>query len=111
MRLLLVEDSEGVRATMAGLLELRGYQVSEAASLEEARARLAEGSYDAALVDLHLGEELGTALFPELRARCPRIKLVLWSGDLQEGAGADLVLGKELAPLEAIEQVAKLLRG
>lgn len=97
--ILLVDDSDAVRLTFAALLEDRGHRVVEAGSLAEARGRLGEARFDAAVVDLHLPDGLGTSLISELRTSHPEIALVLLSGaDAAEPADVDLVLEKGMDP-------------
>jgi DNA-binding response OmpR family regulator len=100
-RILLVDDDPGVRMSYAALLEDEGFEIVEAGSLAESRARMAGPALDAALVDLHLGDGLGTSLAALLRARHPRAAFVLLSGaDAPAGADVDLVVTKGTAPGE-----------
>jgi DNA-binding NarL/FixJ family response regulator len=100
-RILLVDDDVGVRMSYAALLEDEGFVVVEAVSLAESREQMAGPAFDAALVDLHLGDGLGTALAADLRARHPRAAFVLLSGaDAPAGSDVDLVLPKGSAPSE-----------
>ena len=97
--ILLVDDSDAVRLTFAALLEDRGHRVVEAGSLAEARRRLDGTRYDAAVIDLHLPDGLGTTLVAEVRSRHPETALVLLSGAEADGlTGADLVLHKGMRP-------------
>jgi DNA-binding NtrC family response regulator len=98
--ILLVDDSDAVRLTFAALLESDGHHVVEASTLAEARGQLAAATLDAAVVDLHLPDGLGTALFDEVRARHPRAAIVLLSGAdaVEAPVGADLVLEKGQDP-------------
>jgi DNA-binding NtrC family response regulator len=101
--ILLVDDSDTIRMTLGALLEDNGHRVIEASTLAEARARLAEPSvFDAVVIDFHLGDELGSDLFSEIRAAHPRAALVLMSGS---GAivgvdGADVIVQKGRSPDE-----------
>lgn len=79
--ILLVDDSDGVRLTMSALLEDLGHHVIEAATLAEARARLAAARFDAAVVDLHLPDGRGTSLLAELRDGAPATARILLTGD------------------------------
>lgn len=110
--ILLVDDSDSVRLTFAALLEERGHRVVEAASLAEARGRLDEGRYDAAVVDLHLPDGLGTVLIDEVRHRHPETALVLLSGaDATEPADVDLVLEKGMDPGAVSAQLEEAIAG
>ncbi len=98
-RLLLVDDNASVRLALSALLEEEGYVVETAASFADAARRLAAGlpGFGMALLDMHLGDGLGTDLIPLFRARSSRTKLVLLSGsdgELCPASGADLCLGK-----------------
>lgn len=81
-QILLVEDDPAGRLTATALLEDAGFAVELATSVAEGRALLAkERAYALVLLDLHLGDGLGVQLIPEVRARLPRSKVVLLSGD------------------------------
>lgn len=67
-RVLLVEDNEPTRVSLAKLLVRRGYEVSTAGSLAEARALVAAGPpFDLLLSDLGLPDGNGNELMAELR--------------------------------------------
>jgi DNA-binding response OmpR family regulator len=81
-RILLVEDDPAGRLTATVLLEDAGFSVEAATSLAEGKRLLArERPYALVLLDQHLGDGLGVQLIPEVRARMPRSKVVLLSGD------------------------------
>jgi len=96
---LVVDDDRSLRFLCRVNLELEGYDVLEAASLPAARALLAAEPVSVVLLDLHLGSERGETLIEELRAREPRIPVVVVTGSSDLDAGdlrlaADAVLGK-----------------
>ena len=67
--ILLVDDEKGIRAGLSTALARVGHRAVAAASLAEARARLAEaGSFGCALVDIRLKDGSGLDLLRELRA-------------------------------------------
>ena len=78
---LLVDDDENGRFTLAALLEDAGYRVTEAASLTQARSLLSVGSFDLAVLDVHLPDGLGPELIPELQKASPPPGIALLSGD------------------------------
>lgn len=86
IRVLLVEDDESNRLTMAALLEDDVVTVDEAASFAEAGRRLqAPGAaYDAVLLDTNLGDGQGPDLAPLIRSLMPSARIVSLSG---EGTG------------------------
>jgi DNA-binding response OmpR family regulator len=57
VRLLLADNSADYRRSLHGYLELEGYQVEEAASVEEAKEKLGAVPLDLALVDLRLTDD------------------------------------------------------
>ena len=99
---LVVDDDASIRLLCRVNLELAGYEVREAATLDEARRQLDDASV--VLLDLHVGNERSEALLGELRERGIPVVVVTGSTDLASTAvDADAVLGKpfELADLEA----------
>jgi CheY-like chemotaxis protein/anti-sigma regulatory factor (Ser/Thr protein kinase) len=70
-KLLLVEDHEATRQTLARLLDRRGYDVISAGTLAEARAAVAEQPFEILVSDLGLPDGSGHTLMAELQARQP----------------------------------------
>ncbi len=97
-RILVVDDEPSIRLLCRINLELDGYEVLEAESLGEARARLAEEPVGIVLLDLNLGGHRSDELVAECHARRPPVPVVLVTGSAQparvELAGADAVLTK-----------------
>lgn len=98
-RLLLVDDNESLRVSLSAVLEDEGYAVETAASFAAARSRLDHGAprFAAALLDVHLGDALGTDLIPLFRDASPETKLVVLTGSdatFQPSEGADACLAK-----------------
>lgn len=75
---LIVDDSKGVRTTVAAMLQIIGHDSDAAASVEEARKLMAEKQYDYMLLDMEIplvnGGEADTAIGPaflmEIRRTC-----------------------------------------
>ena len=90
-------------------LELGGYEIREAGSLDEARRQVAEG-VDVVLLDLHLGNERGDVLLAELIEQGIPVAVVTGSVDLDAiGAmNATAVLGKPFTIEELESTVARL---
>ena len=111
-RLLLVDDNEALRLTTAALLEEAGYLVVEADSVASGRACLHDGTvYDAAILDVHLGDGIGPDLFDDVRARQPQALIVLLSGTAlpEEMRGADLALTKGMPPDDLLRSISHAL--
>jgi DNA-binding response OmpR family regulator len=68
-RILLVEDSDDLRALMVVILESEGYRVDSARSAEEGLRLLRAGTYDLVLSDYALPGRTGTWLLREAVAR------------------------------------------
>ncbi len=101
---LLVEDNTLMRDLFATALQARGVRVRGTADLATARAALATEPPAAAVIDLTLGTEDGSALLPEFRTRAPRCRLVVVSAltspadrERALAAGADAFLAKPVA--------------
>lgn len=113
-RLLLVDDSDGVRRSFAAVFEDEGYEVELAGSFVEARRKIAPGapSFAVALLDRRLGDGAGTDLMPLLRAAHPQTKLVILSGsasaDDAAAAGADARFDKGSDLEQLLSLVASL---
>jgi two-component system C4-dicarboxylate transport response regulator DctD len=110
---LVVDDDASLRLLCRVNLELDGYEVREAATLDAARAIVATEPVSVVLLDLHVGRERGEILLDELRSREPRIPVVVISGSSDVEAGelrlpADAVLGKPFT-IEALRDTVRSL--
>ena len=74
-RILVVDDDEQVRFLLRYLLTHEGFEVDDAATLEEAFDRMAAAGPDVVLLDLHLSGRSGHDAIPMLRAE-PRTRFV-----------------------------------
>jgi DNA-binding NarL/FixJ family response regulator len=76
-KLLVVDDDNFARSTVAGALSMMGYQVVAAAAANQALTDLADSSLDVAILDLDLGTgPTGVDLAFILRKRHPNLGLV-----------------------------------
>lgn len=100
-RLLLVDDEEGIRITVAANLELAGFAVVEAENGPRALEAIeaAKGAFDLVLSDIRMPGMTGVELFHEIRARWPELPVRTLVGKSKE-SGRVLVLYK---PIEAKE--------
>ena len=69
VRILLVEDHEPTRVSLAMILSRRKYQVTSAASLSEARALAKKEKFSIVISDIGLPDGNGCDLMQELRQR------------------------------------------
>jgi PAS domain S-box-containing protein len=80
-RVLVVDDEEGIRRTTAIFLQAAGHDVRTAGSVQEARAHLAANGLDVVLSDILMPGEDGLALLAAVRETCPRVQVVLFTGE------------------------------
>ena len=78
--ILVIEDDPSLRLLCRVNLELDGYYVLEADTIELAEAHLRTEPIDVVLLDLHVGNRHGLELLPLLRERYSRIRVCLLSG-------------------------------
>lgn len=78
--LLVVEDNDALRAWTERVLSEQGYSCDAAPDAELARAALAEGEYDLALLDINLPGE-GIDLLSHLRINHPTTAVLMVTGD------------------------------
>ncbi|HEX3225833.1 MAG TPA: response regulator [Gaiellaceae bacterium] len=107
---LVVDDEPAIRLLCRVNLEIGGYTVREAGTLDEAREQLAAGPIDVALLDVHIGTERSESLLRELNERSIPVAIVSGSADLSQlkDAGADAVLGKPFTLEDLESTVAQL---
>jgi DNA-binding NtrC family response regulator len=116
-RLLLVDDDEAVRITLAANLELEGFEIVEADSAEAALACVATAKADVVLSDVRMGGMNGVELLLAMRRSHPDLPVVLTtafsSEDLLKRAylgGAFTVLPKPFALHRAISTLQRATR-
>lgn len=114
-KVLVVDDDESVAITLAGILGSAGYRPEIANSADEAFRMLDDGQFDAAVVDLRLGEDSGLSVMQQLRWASPRtVFLVLTGYGSLETAVEALRLGASdylFKPCDIGELKAALARG
>jgi CheY-like chemotaxis protein len=113
--ILLVDDDDALRQTLAAVLEEHGYEVTTAGSVPEALKLITAGSYDVLLSDLHMpGRGDGLTVVSAMRHANPKSVTILLSAFPEMDAAAqaillqaDQILVKPMnipALIEAIEQ-------
>jgi DNA-binding NtrC family response regulator len=75
--ILVVDDDQATRLSLSYALTDAGHRVCEAEDGEQALARLAERSFDVALVDVRLPKVDGLAVFRRVRQRSPSTSVIL----------------------------------
>jgi CheY-like chemotaxis protein len=113
--ILLVDDDEPLRHTLAAVLQEHGFRVTTAGGVPEALKLISAGSYDVLLSDLHMpGRGDGLTVVSAMRHANPNAVTMLFSAFPEMGAAAqaillqtDQILVKPMnipALIEAIEQ-------
>ena len=98
---LLVEDDDTFRAVLSRALSRRGYRVCEATSAEQAAQVAAAESPGYAVVDLKLPGDSGLSAVTALKARLPRIRILVLTGY------ASVATAVEAIKLGAVHYLAK----
>lgn len=70
--ILIVDDEQNLRETLAVILRDEGYQVYSAAAPSEALTYLRQRAFDIMFLDIRMPEKSGLDLLPEIRQLHPR---------------------------------------
>ena len=110
--MLVVDDEPAIRLLCRLNLELEGYAVLEARSLEEARTVLAAQDVAVVLLDMHIGNDRGDTLVRELRQDGVPVIIVSGSTELEALTALDpsAVLGKPFEIEELLAAVKSVAR-
>jgi len=109
-RALIIDDDEAFRTVFVDLVAREGFAISQASTIEEARARFREDQPDVVLTDLRLGDGKGTDLFDEMEAG-RRTEMVVITGHasvdtaveaLRKGASDYLTKPVDMPRLKAV---------
>ncbi|MEZ5937255.1 MAG: response regulator transcription factor [Hyphomonadaceae bacterium] len=107
----MVDDDAGVRETVADFLEMEGYQVRQAANVQQARNSIAGGAPDLVLLDLNMPGGDGLSFAAEIRGGSS-LPIIIISG---KSAMVDRVVGLEVGaddylakPFELRELLARI---
>ena len=79
-KILLIEDDDDLRATLARFLQSHGHEISEAANGEEGVEVFARTPADLVVTDLVMPEKEGLETMTALRATHPTVKIIAISG-------------------------------
>jgi DNA-binding response OmpR family regulator len=113
-RVILVEDEDLLRASLASFLNLSGFAVTAVPDGLSFYGALAEGAFDVAVVDLRLPDQSGETLIEYLRRNTSTAIIVVTAHDTLETrvdsykTGADLFLGKPVEGRELAAAIASL---
>ena len=79
-RILVIDDDESIRTTMAAILESEGYSVDTVENGKEAIQKSNSDLYKVALIDFRLPDMKGTELLTALRETTPRMAKIMVTG-------------------------------
>lgn len=79
-RILVIDDDESIRETLAMALELEGYIVDRAENGKEAIEKSHANFYNLAIVDWRLPDMEGTKLLGELKETTPKMPKIMLTG-------------------------------
>lgn len=79
-RILVIDDAEGVRKTLATILEENGYIVDTAEYGQEAIEKSKTKFYNLALIDIRLPDMEGTKLLTALKETIPKMVKIIITG-------------------------------
>ena len=114
--ILLVEDDEGLRRTLAATLKAAGYKVVEASDGQEALRWHAHYRPDLVLLDLGLPDQDGMSIIEAIRARGPTPIVILTARDSEVAkvqaldSGADDYVTKPFGVPELLARIRAALR-
>ena len=95
---LVVDDDAAIRFLCRVNLELDGWAVHEAGTLEKARQTFAANPIDVVVLDVHVGADSGIDFIAEVRELNPGVPVVLLTGSVGsrelEGVDVDAVISK-----------------
>jgi DNA-binding response OmpR family regulator len=111
--ILVVDDDSSIRFLCRVNLELEGWNVREAGTLEEARAELDDGAVSLVLLDVHIGSASGAEFLGELRRERPALPVAMLTGSVGappfEQLGPDAVISKPFTLDELTDTVRSLV--
>jgi len=115
-RILVVDDEDTIRRTLAALLQRRGYAVTVAASGAEALALIVRQAFDLLLLDLIMPGLSGLEVARHARTIQPTAAILILTGSSEiAGAPSDLQLDdfpymlKTASPQDVLARVAVMV--
>ena len=79
---LVVDDDGAIRFLCRVNLELDGWAVRDAGTLDDARGHLAAGGVDVVLLDVHVGNDSGAEFLHEIRRDHPGTPVAMLTGSV-----------------------------
>jgi NtrC-family two-component system response regulator AlgB len=79
VRILVIDDEPPIRKTTIMTLDALGHECVQAQNSAEALKELSKGSFDAAFLDLRLGDEKGLDLIPKMLTAEPKLNVICFT--------------------------------
>jgi len=79
-RILIVDDEESIRLTLATFLNNAGYQVETAEDVPTALERLKVGNFDVVVSDIVMPRVTGVELLQTIRRESPKVQVIMMTG-------------------------------
>jgi len=115
--ILIVDDEQNLRETLAVILRDEGYHVYSAANPSEALAYLRQRSFDIMFLDIRMPEKSGLDLLPEIRQIHPRMPILILTAFASLDSaieamrkGANDYLFKPINPIDILNRVSIMLQ-
>ncbi len=115
-KLLTVDDAPEIREIVSEILEIQGFEVTEAGSAAELKTRLEGEQQDVVLLDLKLPDGDGLDLLPLIKQKWPDTEVIVLTGNASIDAavaatkhGAYQFIQKPFDPKSLVLQVEKAL--
>ena len=80
LRVLVIDDDDGVRDMLQCMLEREGYEVSVAGDGQDAEKWFQQKRFDLVITDILMPEKEGIQTIIDLRKVCPQTKIIAISG-------------------------------
>ncbi|MBX5326153.1 MAG: response regulator [Candidatus Bathyarchaeia archaeon] len=116
-RILVVDDDESIRKTLATILEDKGYVVDTAENGKDAIKKSNRRFYNLALIDIRLPDMTGTELLTSMKETTPKMVKIIITGypSLQTAVeavnkGADAYILKPFKMSNVLDMIEKHLR-
>ena len=90
--ILIIDDNPSILRTLTRLLSREGYDLYTAETGKEASEKLSTKKFDVALIDVGLGETLGTDLLPLMSKVAPGMLKIVFTGTPMSEATRDEVM-------------------
>jgi len=114
--ILIIDDEPNLRRSLSLILMREGYQVTCAASAQEALQLLQAGSYDLVFLDLKMPDRDGMSILPEMRRRYPDMPVVILTAHATLNSAMEAVrqgareyLLKPIQPDRILERTREIL--